>query len=116
MSFLRCLRLCVASLCCMLSLGIAAPAHAETSEVRAAQQFGLSYLALMMMEVSKLVEKQAKTMCLGDIKVSWAKLGGPGAINDAPFSVGINFHTGGGPPLITPRPKADRRPQEGRGA
>ena len=61
MSFLRCLRLCVASLCCMLSLGIAAPAHAETSEVRAAQQFGLSYLALMMMEDSKLVEKQAKT-------------------------------------------------------
>ena len=33
-------------------------AWAETGEVRAAQQFGLSYLALMIMEDSKLVEKQ----------------------------------------------------------
>ena len=115
MSFLRCLRLCVASLCCMLSLGIAAPAHAETSEVRAAQQFGLSYLALMMMEDSKLVEKQAKTMGLGDIKVSWAKLGGPGAMNDALLSGGIDFGTGGVPSLITLWSKTHGTPQEVRG-
>ncbi len=115
MSFLGCLRLCVASLCCMLSLGIAAPAHAETSEVRAAQQFGLSYLALMMMEDSKLVEKQAKTMGLGDIKVSWAKLGGPGAMNDALLSGGIDFGTGGVPSLITLWSKTHGTPQEVRG-
>ena len=115
MSFLRRLRLCVASLCCMLSLGIAAPAHAETSEVRAAQQFGLSYLALMMMEDSKLVEKQAKTMGLGDIKVSWAKLGGPGAMNDALLSGGIDFGTGGVPSLITLWSKTHGTPQEVRG-
>ena len=115
MSFLRYLRLCVASLCCMLSLGIAAPAHAETSEVRAAQQFGLSYLALMMMEDSKLVEKQAKTMGLGDIKVSWAKLGGPGAMNDALLSGGIDFGTGGVPSLITLWSKTHGTPQEVRG-
>ena len=115
MSFLRCLRLCVASLCCMLSLGIAAPAHAETSEVRAAQQFGLSYLALMMMEDSRLVEKQAKTMGLGDIKVSWAKLGGPGAMNDALLSGGIDFGTGGVPSLITLWSKTHGTPQEVRG-
>ena len=115
MSFLRCLRLCVASLCCMLSLGIAAPAHAEIGEVRAAQQFGLSYLALMMMEDSKLVEKQAKTMGLGDIKVSWAKLGGPGAMNDALLSGGIDFGTGGVPSLITLWSKTHGTPQEVRG-
>jgi len=115
MSFLRCLRLCVGSLCCMLSLGIAAPAHAETGEVRAAQQFGLSYLALMMMEDSKLVEKQAKTMGLGDIKVSWAKLGGPGAMNDALLSGGIDFGTGGVPSLITLWSKTHGTPQEVRG-
>jgi len=109
------LRLCVASLCCMLSLGIAAPAHAETSEVRAAQQFGLSYLALMMMEDSKLVEKQAKTMGLGDIKVSWAKLGGPGAMNDALLSGGVDFGTGGVPSLITLWSKTHGTPQEVRG-
>jgi len=99
----------------MLSLGIAAPAHAETSEVRAAQQFGLSYLALMMMEDSKLVEKQAKTMGLGDIKVSWAKLGGPGAMNDALLSGGIDFGTGGVPSLITLWSKTHGTPQEVRG-
>ncbi|TMG92529.1 MAG: ABC transporter substrate-binding protein [Betaproteobacteria bacterium] len=115
MSFLRRLRLCVASLCCMLSLGIAAPAHPETSEVRAAQQFGLSYLALMMMEDSKLVEKQAKAMGLGDIKVSWAKLGGPGAMNDALLSGGIDFGTGGVPSLITLWSKTHGTPQEVRG-
>ena len=115
MSFLRCLRLCVASLCGMLSLGIAAPAHAETGEVRAAQQFGLSYLALMMMEDSKLVEKQAKAMGLGDIKVSWAKLGGPGAMNDALLSGGIDFGTGGVPSLITLWSKTHGTPQEVRG-
>ena len=115
MSFLRRLRLCVASLCCMLSLGIAAPAHAETSEVRAAQQFGLSYLALMMMEDSKLVEKQAKAMGMGDIKVSWAKLGGPGAMNDALLSGGIDFGTGGVPSLITLWSKTHGTPQEVRG-
>ena len=118
MRFVRCLQLGslgVAALCCILSLGIAAPAHAETSEVRAAQQFGLSYLALMMMEDSKLVEKQAKTMGLGDIKVSWAKLGGPGAMNDALLSGGIDFGTGGVPSLITLWSKTHGTPQEVRG-
>src|SRR5215467_68369 len=76
-------------------------AFAETSDVRAAQQFGLSYLALMIMEDSRLVEKQAKTQGLGDIKVTWAKLGGPGAMNDALLSGGLDFATGGVPSLIT---------------
>jgi NitT/TauT family transport system substrate-binding protein len=89
-------RLCLA----LLTLNIA-HALAETSEVRAAQQFGLSYLALMIMEDSKLVEKQAKTQGLGDIKVTWAKLGGPGAMNDALLSGGLDFATGGVPSLIT---------------
>ena len=59
-SFLRRLQLCVATLCGMLALAVAGPAQAETGEVRAAQQFGLSYLALMIMEDSRLIEKQAK--------------------------------------------------------
>ena len=37
-------------------------ARAETNEIRAAQQYGLSYLALMLMEDGKLVEKHAKAM------------------------------------------------------
>src|SRR5712692_1908478 len=75
--------------------GISVPAQAEVNEVRAAQQYGLSYLTLMIMEDSKLVEKHAKAAGLGDIKVTWAKLGGPGAMNDALLSGSLDFGTGG---------------------
>src|SRR5437667_9197074 len=114
-SFVRRLQFCIAALCGMLALGSAVPAHAETDEVRAAQQFGLSYLALMIMEDSKLIEKQARAMGLGDIKVSWAKLGGPGAMNDALLSGGLDFATGGVPSLITLWSKTRGSPNEVRG-
>jgi len=106
---------CVVALCGALCFATAGPAAAETSEVRAAQQFGLSYLALMMMEDSRLVEKQAKAMGLGDVVVSWAKLGGPGAMNDALLSGSIDFGTGGVPSLITLWSKTRGTPQEVRG-
>ena len=101
-----------AVLCAALPFGIVSTAFAETNEVRAAQQFGLSYLALMMMEDSKLVEKQARAAGLGEIKVSWAKLGGPGAMNDALLSGGLDFGTGGVPSLITQWSKTRGTPQE----
>ena len=91
------------------------PARAETSEVRAAQQFGLSYLGLMIMEDSKLVEKHAKAMGLGDVAVTWAKLGGPGAMNDALLSGSLDFATGGVPSLITLWSKTHGTPNEVRG-
>ncbi|TMH00195.1 MAG: ABC transporter substrate-binding protein, partial [Betaproteobacteria bacterium] len=91
--------------CAWLATGaiavVPALAHAETNEVRAAQQYGLSYLALMIMEDSKLIEKQASAAGLGEIKVTWAKLGGPGAMNDALLSGSLDFGTGGVPSLIT---------------
>jgi len=80
---------------------VPARARAETNEVRAAQQYGLSYLALMIMEDSKLIEKQALAAGLGEVKVTWAKLGGPGAMNDALLSGSLDFGTGGVPSLIT---------------
>ena len=80
---------------------LAFAARAETSEIRCAQQYGLSYLALMMMEDGHLVEKHAKRLGLGEVKATWAKLGGPGAMNDALLSGGLDFATGGVPSLIT---------------
>jgi NitT/TauT family transport system substrate-binding protein len=106
---------CRVALCGALLLAASAPARAETGEVRAAQQFGLSYLALMMMEDGKLVEKHAKAAGLGEIKVSWAKLGGPGAMNDALLSGGLDFGSGGVPSLITLWSKTRGTPQEVRG-
>jgi NitT/TauT family transport system substrate-binding protein len=76
-------------------------ARAEPREIRAAQQYGLSYLALMLMEDGRLVEKHAKALGLGDLKVTWAKLGGPQAMNDALLSGSLDFGTGGVPSLIT---------------
>src|SRR6266571_2408225 len=98
----------LAALACLSAL----PARGETGEVRAAQQFGLSYLNLMIMEDSKLIEKQAKASGLGDIKVTWAKLGGPGAMNDALLSGGLDFGTGGVPSLITLWSKTRGTPNE----
>jgi NitT/TauT family transport system substrate-binding protein len=115
MHLLRRVSFSVVALCGALFFATAAPAVAETSEVRAAQQFGLSYLALMIMEDSRLVEKQAKAMGLGDVVVSWAKLGGPGAMNDALLSGSIDFGTGGVPSLITLWSKTRGTPQEVRG-
>ncbi len=77
------------------------PAVAEVKQIRAAQQYGLSYLALMIMEDGKLVEKHAKAAGLGAVKVTWAKLGGGSAMNDALLSGGLDFGSGGVPSLIT---------------
>src|SRR5438067_11810533 len=55
----------------------------------------------MLMQDQKLIEKHAKQAGLGEVKVTWAKLGGPGAMNDALLSGGLDFGTGGVPSLIT---------------
>lgn len=85
----------------VLFIALAGRARAEPRELRAAQQYGLSYLALMLMEDGHLVEKHAKALGLGDLKVTWAKLGGPQAMNDALLSGSLDFGTGGVPSLIT---------------
>ncbi len=84
-----------------LLLCFALAARAEPREIRAAQQYGLSYLALMLMEDGRLVEKHAKALGLGEIKVTWSRLGGPQAMNDALLSGSLDFGTGGVPSLIT---------------
>ena len=98
----------------VLSLASSA-ALAEVSEIRAAQQYGLSYLALMMMEDGKLVEKEAEKMGLPPVKVSWAKLGNPNAMNDALLSGGLDFASGGVPNLVTLWAKTRNTPNEVRG-
>jgi NitT/TauT family transport system substrate-binding protein len=99
----------------LLILFGARAALAETNEIRCAQQYGTSYLALMLMQDQKLIEKQAKQAGLGDVKVTWAKLGGPGAMNDALLSGGLDFGTGGVPSLITLWAKTQGTPMEVRG-
>ena len=75
--------------------------HAEVTELNVAQQYGVSFLPLMWMEHNKLIEKHAKAEGLGDIKVNWAKLAGPAAMNDALLSGSLHFSSVGAPSLIT---------------
>src|SRR3954470_6011546 len=74
-----------------LSVQAILPATAEPNTLKAAKQYGLSYLPLMIMEDQKLVEKHAAALGLGDLKVQWLTLGGPSAMNDALLSGGLDF-------------------------
>ena len=75
-------------------------AHAEMTEIHVAQQYGISYLPLMIMEDQKLIEKKAKAAGL-DVKVGWAKFAGGNVMNDALLSDSLQFASGGVGPLIT---------------
>jgi NitT/TauT family transport system substrate-binding protein len=75
-------------------------AAAEVKEVRLAKQYGLGYLPLIIMEEQKLVEKHVKAAGLGDIKVTWATLGGGGAMNDALLSGSVEYISSGVAPLV----------------
>jgi len=77
------------------------PAAAESSEISVAQQYGVSFLPLMVMERDKLVEKHAKAVGLGDVKVNWVKVAGPSVMNDGVISGALQFIAVGAPSMIT---------------
>jgi NitT/TauT family transport system substrate-binding protein len=85
----------------ILLAGANTGALAEVSEVSIAQQYGISYLPLMIIEDQKLLEKEAKAAGLGDIKVIWAKFAGGNVMNDALLSGDLHFASGGVAPFIT---------------
>jgi NitT/TauT family transport system substrate-binding protein len=75
--------------------------RAEVSELKIAEQYGISYLPLMIMEDQKLVEKYAKEGGIPDLKVSWSKFAGGNVMNDALLSDSLHFAAGGVAPLVT---------------
>ena len=75
-------------------------ARGEMSEIKVAQQFGISYLPLMLMEEQKLIEKHAKAAGV-DVSVSWARFAGGNVMNDALLSNSLQFASGGVGPLVT---------------
>jgi len=79
---------------------LALPLHAELAEIKVAQQYGISYLPLMLMEEQKLIEKHAKAAGV-DVKVGWAKFAGGNVMNDALLSSSLQFASGGVGPLVT---------------
>ncbi len=84
-----------------LLAAMAGSAMAEVSEISVAQQYGVSFLPLMVMERDKLVEKRVKAAGLGEIKVNWVSVAGPSVMNDGIISGAIQFIAVGAPSLIT---------------
>ena len=78
----------------------AAPAKAETNEVRFAQQFGLLYLPMHVVVDQKLIESCAKDSGLGDMKVTMHRFSGGAAVNQALLSNNVDFAAGGVGPLL----------------
>jgi NitT/TauT family transport system substrate-binding protein len=79
---------------------IAGAARAERTEIRVAEQYGLSFLPLMIMRDRHMVEAHAQKLGLSNLQVSWRKLGAINAINDALLSGQLDFAAGGVPSLV----------------
>jgi NitT/TauT family transport system substrate-binding protein len=79
---------------------LAAVARAEMTELKVAEQYGISYLPLMIMEDQKLIEKHAKAAGQ-EVTVGWAKFAGGNVMNDALLSGSLQFASGGVGPLVT---------------
>jgi len=74
--------------------------RAELSEITIAQQFGVSFLPLMLMERDGLIEKHAKAAGIA-VKTNWQKVAGPSVINDGLLSGNVHFGAVGAPSLVT---------------
>jgi NitT/TauT family transport system substrate-binding protein len=84
----------------LVGLAVGQVARAEMSEIHVAQQYGIGYLPLMIMEEQKLIEKYAKAGG-ADVTVSWAKFAGGNVMNDALLSNSVQFASGGVGPFVT---------------
>jgi NitT/TauT family transport system substrate-binding protein len=87
--------------CLAATAALAGSAWAEVGEVRVAQQFGISYLPLTVMEHEKFLEKAAAKAGVPDLKVTWLHFGAGNAMNEALLSGNLDFPSGGVGPLLT---------------
>jgi len=94
-------RLCLVVLLTLSLAGAAEPLRAEIAEITAAQQYGVSFLPMMLMERDGLVEKHAKAAGIAALKVDWVKVAGPSVMNDGLISGTMQFAALGAPSLAT---------------
>src|SRR5262249_26871695 len=86
---------------CLIVAASTASARAEVGEVTIAQQFGVSFLPLMLMERDGLIEKRARAGGIDTLKTNWLKVAGPSVMNDGLISGTIHFASTGAPSLAT---------------
>ena len=89
-----------ASLAILSAIAIS-PARAETSEVRIAQLYGLTYLTAYVVYENKLIEKHAERLGLAPPKVTPQKLTSGPVANDALLSGNVDIAMGGVTVLMT---------------
>jgi len=85
----------------LLLAAAATGAMAESGAVRIAQQFGISYLPLTIMNHEKLLEAAAAKAGVAKLKVSWNQFGAGNAMNEALLSGNLDLASGGVGPLLT---------------
>jgi NitT/TauT family transport system substrate-binding protein len=90
------------------------PARAEVNVVNMSKQFGLPYLPMMVIEAQQLIERNAKTSGLGEVKTTWTQRAGPAAELDALLAGQADFIGPGLPTLATIWDKTSDTPQEAR--
>ena len=76
-------------------------ARAEISELQIAQQYGINYLQLTVMQETGLIEKHAKAAGRGDLKVNWVTVSSGAAMNDLLIGGRLHVASGGVGPIIT---------------
>jgi NitT/TauT family transport system substrate-binding protein len=74
-------------------------ARAE-GKISVAQQFGIAYLILDVVQDQKLIEKHGKAQGL-DIQVEWAQISGATAMNEALLAGALDVVSAGVPPMLT---------------
>jgi NitT/TauT family transport system substrate-binding protein len=75
-------------------------ARAEVNEIRLARQYGISHLAMALMDQLQLVQHQAEKAGLKGLKVTWSRFSdGPG-MNEALLSGNLDIANGGLTALI----------------
>lgn len=94
---------------------LALPAHAETNEVRIAQQTSTAFLQFNVMKHQRLIEKHAAALGIPDLKVSFATFNGSDAQNQALLSGAVDIVSGGQPGLLVLWAKTWGTAQEVRG-
>ncbi|RFO95593.1 sulfonate ABC transporter substrate-binding protein [Rhodoferax lacus] len=86
----------------LVSLALAATAGAAQAEghISIAQQFGIGYLILDVVQDQKLIEKYGKAQGL-DIQVEWNQISGATAMNEALLANALDVVSAGVPPMLT---------------
>jgi NitT/TauT family transport system substrate-binding protein len=87
----------------LIGAALVAAAFAAQAEGRIsiAQQFGIGYLILDVVQDQKLIEKHAKAQGLDGIQVEWTQISGATAMNEALLAGALDVVSAGVPPLLT---------------